>query len=326
MHQRGDGQQGDLAAHALLHHLLGPLHPGVGVGVDATAQRVEDVLVSPDHPLGHAGGAAGVEDVVVVVGPGGEVPLGAPRGHRLLVGDGAPGERLAGPVVDGDHQSEVGELGQQLGHLGPVAGLVDQGDQVGVGEQVAELVLHVAVVDVDPHGPQLEHRPGRLHPLHAVERVDADVVAGADPLGGQEVGQPVGPGLHLGEGAALARGHQVLAVPEGVDRRLEQISQVERHRPVSRTRFDSGGKHLGRGGAGGAAGRWRGHPGAVGTGSVGRVLGGQGGRAGRGDRGHRPAGRRAGTPTPARPARSGPARRRRGPNRARMRSGLSWGM
>ena len=68
------------------------------------------------------------------------------------------------------------------------------------------------------------------------------MVAGPDALAGQEVGQAVGPLLHLGEGAALARGHQVLAVPEGVHRRLEQISQVERHRPVSRTRFYWGGK------------------------------------------------------------------------------------
>ena len=79
-------------------------------------------------------------------------------------------------------QPELGQLGQQFGDPGAELGLVDQGHQVGVGEQVAELVLHVAVVDVDPHRPELEHGPGRLHPLHAVERVDAHMVAGPDAV------------------------------------------------------------------------------------------------------------------------------------------------
>ena len=63
---------------------------------------------------------------------------------------------------------------------------------------------------------------------------------GPDALGGQEVGQSVGPLLHLGVGAALARGHQVLPVPEGVDGGLEHVGQVEgSHRADSRTGFCS---------------------------------------------------------------------------------------
>jgi hypothetical protein len=40
-------------------------------------------------------------------------------------------------------------------------------------------------------------------------------------MGGEEVGQAVGPILHLSEGAALTVGHQVLPVAEGVNGRLE---------------------------------------------------------------------------------------------------------
>ena len=140
---------------------------------------------------------------MVVARAGREVALGAAGGHGLLVGDRAGRERLAGAVVDGDHEAQVGQLGEELGDPGAELGLVDQGHQVGVGEQVAQLVLDVAVVDVDPHRPELEDGPGRLHPLDAVQRVDPDVVAGPDAVVGQIVGEPVGPLLHLGVGAAV---------------------------------------------------------------------------------------------------------------------------
>jgi hypothetical protein len=51
------------------------------------------------------------------------------------------------------------ELGQESGHPGRELPLVDEGHQVGVGEEVAQLVVDVAVVDVHPHGPQLEDGP-----------------------------------------------------------------------------------------------------------------------------------------------------------------------
>ena len=167
---------------------------------------------------------------------------GLAGGHGVLVGDGALGEGLAGAVLDADHQTEIGEFGQQGRHAGPELGLVDQCHQVRIGKQVPELLFHVAEVDVDPYRTELEDRPCRLHPLHAVQGVDADMVAGPDPLVGEEVGQSVGPFLHFGVGAPLAGGHEVLPVAEGVHGRLEEISEVERHRAVSRTRFHSGGK------------------------------------------------------------------------------------
>ena len=112
---------------------------------------------------------------------------------------------------------------------GPELPLVDERLQVRVLEDVRELVLDVAVVDVDPHRAELEDGPERLDPLRAVVRVDADVVAGADALSGEVVGETVGPRLHLLVRPALAFGDEVLALAEGVDRRLEEVGEVEVH-------------------------------------------------------------------------------------------------
>ena len=86
VHERCDGQEGQ-------RRRPGPSPPSprapatlvLAMGSDPAAQGVEDVLVPPDHALGHAGGAAGVEDVAVVGRARAEVPLGRAAGHRLLV-------------------------------------------------------------------------------------------------------------------------------------------------------------------------------------------------------------------------------------------------
>ena len=60
----------------------------------------------------------------------------------------------------------------------PVLPLVDERDDVGVVEEVAQLLLDVAEVDVHRRRADLVDREHRLDPLDAVRRVDADVVAG----------------------------------------------------------------------------------------------------------------------------------------------------
>ena len=62
----------------------------------------------------------------------------------------------------------------------PELGFEDERDEVGVVEEVAQLLVDVAVVDVDRHRAGLEAAEHRLDPLGAVERVDADVLAGPD--------------------------------------------------------------------------------------------------------------------------------------------------
>ena len=190
-----------------------------------------------------------------------------------------------------------------------------------------------------------------------------DVVAGAHPVGGQVVGEPVGPRLHLGVGTALAGRHEVLTVPVGVDGRLEHVGQVEgSHRADSRTGFCSGGR-VARPGmlpapgpvpTGSAPRPWHGRerpgPGTPRSGVVSRRGGGRrftGRRRGRRDVGlgiSRWSGRRSGRPNVRRPgcarpgcaARTGAAGSARlsrtvrtmpsasRPSRARIRSGRPW--
>ncbi len=106
---------------------------------------------------------------------------------------------------------------------------MDEGLQVGVVEQVAQLVFDVAVVDVHPHGPQFERRPGGLDPLGAVEGVYADMVPGPDALCGEMVGEAVRPRLHLCVRAPFVAGDQVVTLTERVGCRLEQVCEVELH-------------------------------------------------------------------------------------------------
>ena len=112
---------------------------------------------------------------------------------------------------------------------GPELAVVDERLQVGVVEQVAELLLDVPVVHVHRHGADLVGGQRRLDPLDAVGAVDADVVAGLDALGDQVVGEPVGPLLELPVGAPLVADDQHLAVGHEVDGVLEQVRDVVRH-------------------------------------------------------------------------------------------------
>ncbi len=58
----------------------------------------------------------------------------------------------------------------------------------------------------------------------------AHVVTRADPLGRQVVCQPIGASLHLGVGEPSVTRRQVLTLAERVDRRLEEVCEVELHR------------------------------------------------------------------------------------------------
>ena len=209
VHERGDGKEGELAARrlALLDHLLRTVHAHAGQGVEAAARgRRRRCAGATPRPWAcrwsrPCRGCRGRRPIVGAKSRSGEpAAMASSKSTASWRGSGSP--LSSSMTID---VAQGGELGQQRRHPGRELALVDEGDEVGVGEQVAELVLDVAEVDVDPHGPQLEHGPRRLDPLGAVQRVDADVVPGADPLGGEVVGQAVGPLLHLGVGAGAGR-------------------------------------------------------------------------------------------------------------------------
>ena len=86
------------------------------------------------------------------------------------------------------------------------------------------------------------------------------MVARPDPLGGQMVGQLVGPCLHLGVRPSLAVGDEVLPLGVGVDGRLEQVGEVELHRAEIRTRSCSAGNRPHPGDLPGRPASWMGGP------------------------------------------------------------------
>ncbi len=137
--------------------LVGHLH--LGERIRATGQREEDVLAAPHHALGHARGAAGVDDDLVVAGPLGEVTLGGTGGDDVVEHCGLELHLIgAAVVVDDDERLEERELIEHGGHSRAELLAVHQALQVGVVEEVAELLFDVPIVDVHGHGPDLQHR------------------------------------------------------------------------------------------------------------------------------------------------------------------------
>ena len=187
--------------------VLGVLDAGTAV-VPAAHRREEDVLRPPHHALRHAGGAARVEDVEVV-GRAGEqtVAIGRRRRERVLVLDRVePVGDGAGAVVELEEVAQLRHAGQHRRDVRTELGLEDERDEVGVVEQVAQLLDDVAVVDVDRHRARLEAAEHRFDPLGAVERVDADVLAGQHADVAEVVRDPVRALVELAVGEAAVAG------------------------------------------------------------------------------------------------------------------------
>ncbi len=93
-----------------------------------------------------------------------------------LVVDGAGQQVVAGLVGHLDQHLEVGQPVADRGDPRRELGVVDQRAGLGVGEQVDQLLLDVAVVDVERRHPGAVAADHRLEVLVAVAQVDAEVV------------------------------------------------------------------------------------------------------------------------------------------------------
>jgi len=155
----------------------------------------EHVVLAPHHTLGHAGRAAGVEevDVVATAAPSRCHAIGA-AGGRILVRRRPVGARTVG-VVDPQPRLHLRQ---------PVADRVDrvgertvEDDRAGVGvvPQVQQLVGGVSVVRVDRSERTLERGVRRLHVLVAVVQVLGHGLlafeAGVEQVLCHSVGSPV---------------------------------------------------------------------------------------------------------------------------------------
>ena len=203
-----------------------------GREVGAAEQHSVDVLVAPHHALGEAGGAAGVEQVDVVGAALAEVALGRALLERGVELDAAVAlVVVVAAVLDHQDGLDVRRLGQHVGDPVGVAALVHQRDHVGVVEQVLQLALDVAEVDVDQDGAGLDDAEHRDDDLDAVAAVQADLVVLLHALVDQVVGEAVGLLLQLGVGQLFVAADQGDAVWHGVDGVLGEVGDVQGHGP-----------------------------------------------------------------------------------------------
>ena len=148
------------------------------------------VLVRPHHALGHAGGAAGVDEKLILAGAG-----DIQRAAVAFDGQGvdALGERRQAGLVAGlepgvDHR----QTRTDLFHHATKFGRVDHRLRVAVVENVADLVGGVAIVDVDVGQARLPPRRQGQQIFGAVAHVDGDLVAGPRAPRDQAAGEAVG--------------------------------------------------------------------------------------------------------------------------------------
>jgi hypothetical protein len=199
----------------------------------AAQSREEDVLVAPHHALRCARGPAGVEDVEVVARSRKRRPLRARCLLRVFVRCGVAEVGVA-TVLEHDDVTEPRELGLDLADQGQERTLDDDRLDVGVLEDVAQLVSDVAIVDVDRDEPGLERAEEGLDPLGTVPAVDRHLRTGFETQTEHVVGDAVRALVELRERPARRARHERLAVRHRVDDDLEEISEVERRRPVCR--------------------------------------------------------------------------------------------
>ncbi len=188
------------------------------------------VAVAPQHALGHARGAAGVQDVEVVRAPrrrpGGRAttPASASSYHTAPGSSSLPESsatcRITRSVGQGRRAPRRASGAKRLCTTMAVARASRQ--------QVAQLVGDVAVVDVERGDPRLERAEHRLEVLVAVVQVDAEVVLPAlvvgqvgtldvapEALAEEVVGQPPGALGDLSPRSAGGRGRRGTPRPDG---------------------------------------------------------------------------------------------------------------
>ena len=170
---------------------------------------VEDVVVAQRGTLGESCCAGGVLDVDGVVG----AERGHPRGQLVHGGAGTRGHQLVpAALADVDDLAQVRALRPHLFDHGPVVGRLvhhcaDEHAQAGLLEDIGKLVTAIGRVDVDQHRADLGRGVLQQGPLRAVQRPDADPVAGVDAFGQQAKRQRRDVSIELGVRPAATAGN-----------------------------------------------------------------------------------------------------------------------
>ena len=228
VHEGGNGEGGDPGAQHSFRQLFGP-------GDDvARRERVapahggeEDVVVAPQDPFGHAGGAPGVDAVNVGGRPSRKVPSFVRGAQHLLVVVGHSARRRpVGHLEDGPALGQ-GTEGAGDGRSEPA--VEDQAHQAGVVVEVLEFAGDIAVVDVDRNRPDLEAGQHDLDVLGPVGQLHPDTVTCSDPGGGQVVSETVGPPVEVPVGEAARTCDHGFGIGHLIGDELVEIRQVQLH-------------------------------------------------------------------------------------------------
>ena len=141
-------------------------------------------------------------------------------------------------VLDDDQGLQQRELVDDGGDARGELAVEDEGFEVGVVAEVAELFLDVAEVDVDGGGGELEGGEGALEVLVAVVEVEADAVAGADALLLEVVGELGGARVEVAEGEAAVGVDDGFAVGDCVGYGFHEVGELVLHyAPPTTTRW-----------------------------------------------------------------------------------------
>ena len=191
MHQRRRRQ--DAAARPCLPREYGQFFQRLGHRAEQPGPLQHDlakVVVGPHHALGHAGGAPGVDEELIVTRT-----LDAKRITLALLGqivEGLGKRRDGARSTDLDPGLHPGQARPDLGHCVAEFRRVDHRLRIGIVKDVPDLFGRVAVVDVHMGQPRLPSCRQREQVFRPVAHVDRDLVARLRATRDQRPGQLVG--------------------------------------------------------------------------------------------------------------------------------------
>ncbi len=151
------------------------------------------------------------------------------RGERGLVVVGAEIVGDAALVVESDEVTQLREVGPDVCDHRTELGLVHDCREIGIVEQVAQLLFDVAVVHVDRRDARFEAADHRLEPFGAVVRIDADPRSRFDAGRTEMVRETRGALVELCERQPAVAGNERETVRHVTGNQLEKIGQVHLH-------------------------------------------------------------------------------------------------
>ncbi len=149
----------------------------------------EDIPVMPHNALGHARGAAGIDDVKIVRVAWRKIAHVRAVRQRFLVIVESGIDGCTGIVRHTEYMPKFPGAVQHLRHVRREGLVSDDGHEISIVVQVLQLPCHIVVVDVDGYRAQFVRRQHAFQVFTAVVQLQSDMVATANAEGAPAVGQ-----------------------------------------------------------------------------------------------------------------------------------------